>query len=419
MSATLSLILIVGAAFLAAHVLFEWLARRFRIVSGAEYLVLGILLGPQVSGFMSGDVVRSFAPFMTLALGWTGAAVGMQLYLPRLIRTPAVVYRTALLEATLAFVAVAGVMVAAFSWAFSLTYSQVILPAVTLGAIAVASASSALPLFGESEGHPLVEQLETTALIDSVVAIVVFGLLLCIVHVEVPVRSRVERCLALSPELITNCAALTDTEWAAIAVAIGLVGGTLFHLFIGEERNPDRLFIALAGSIILASGATAYLRLSPLFSGLIIGAILVNTSSNREEIATQMASIERPLYFVLLIFAGAAWQPSHQNWLLPVLLFVFMRIAAKLGAARLAVRIERRMDILGINWGRVLFTQGALALAIALNYSLNDTQIVPNVVFTAAVVSVLVNDLFGARIITGLLGQEPVDEVAKTAEAKT
>jgi Kef-type K+ transport system membrane component KefB len=414
LSSTLSLILIVGAAFIAAHVLFEWLARRFRIVSGAEYLVLGILLGPYVTGFMGTDVVRSFAPFMTLALGWTGAAVGMQLHLPKLIQTRSIVYRTALLEASIAFIAVTGVMVAAFSWAFSLTYSQVILPAVTLGAIAVASASSALPLFGESDTHPLVEQLETTALIDSVFAIVVFGLLLCMVHVEVPLQNRLVQCLDLRPDLLSNCAALTDTEWAAIAIAIGVVGGTLFHLFIGEERNPDRLFIALAGAIILASGATAYLRLSPLFSGLIIGAILVNTSVNREEIVTQMASIEKPLYFVLLIFAGASWQPSHQAWVLPVVLFVFMRIAAKLGAARLAVRIERRMDTLGKNWGRVLFTQGTLALAIALNYSINDTQIVPNVVFTAAVLSVMVNDLFAARIITALLDDTP-DEVPQGA----
>jgi Kef-type K+ transport system membrane component KefB len=389
LSGTLALILIVGAAFLAAHVLFDWLARRFRIVSGAEYLILGILLGPQVSGFMSTDVVQGFGPFMTLALGWTGAALGMQLYLPRLIQTSAIVYRTAILEAVIAFVIVTALMMAAFSWAFSLSYVQVVLPAVTLGAIAVASASSALPLFSDAGSHPIVEQLETTALIDSVFAIVVFGVLLCVAHVDVAVGDR----------------SLTPTEWAAITLAIGVVGGTLFHLFIASERNPDRLFIALAGSIILVSGATAYLRLSPLLAALLVGAILVNTSSNREDIANLMASVEKPLYFVLLIFAGAAWQPSSYSWALPVILFVFVRIAAKLGAARLAVRIERRVDTLGINWGRALFTQGTLALAIALNYSLNDSEIVPNVVFTAAVLSVLVNDLFGARIITALIDE--------------
>ena len=387
MSATLSLILIVGAAFLAAHVLFDWLARRFRIVSGAEYLLLGILLGPQVAGLMSAEVVQSFGPFMTLAIGWTGAAVGMQLFLPALLQVPSIVYRTAMLQAAIAFVFVSAVMAAGLSWAFNLSYAQIILPAITLGAIAVSSASSAVPVLGEDEPHPIVEQLRTTALVDSVIAIFVFAILLCVAHVEVDIGTR----------------ALTATEWAVIGVGIGVVGGTLFHLFIGSEEDPDRLFIALAGSVILASGAAAYLRLSPLMPTLLIGAILVNTARNRDELVAQMASIERPLYFILLIFAGAAWRPSSYNWALPVLLFVLVRFVAKLGAARLAVRIERRTQELGTNWGRALFTQGTLGLGIALNYSLNDSQIVPNVVFTAAIASVLVNDLFGARIIAGLI----------------
>jgi hypothetical protein len=374
-------------------VLFDWLARRFRIVSGAEYLILGILLGPQVSGFMSTEVVLSFGPFMTLALGWTGAALGMQLYLPHLLQTPAIVYRTAILESVIAFTVVTGVMIAAFSWAFDLNAAQVALPAVTLGAIAASTASSALPLFVESEPHPIVEQLQTTALVGSVLAIFVFGILLCIVHVDVDIGGR----------------SLTATEWAAISLGIGVVGGTLFHLFIGPEEDPDRLFIAMAGSVILASGAAAYLRLSPLLSSLLIGAILINTARNREDLVRLMASVEKPLYFVLLIFAGAAWAPSRYSWLLPVMLFVFVRIAAKLGAARLAVRLEGRIEELGLNWGRALLTQGTLALAIGLNYSMNDTEIVPNVVFSAAVVSVLVNDLFGARIITGLI-DEPESE---------
>jgi Kef-type K+ transport system membrane component KefB len=396
LSGTLSLILIVGAAFLAAHVLFDWLARRFRIVSGAEYLVLGILLGPQVAGFMSADVVKGFSPFMTLAIGWTGAAVGMQLYLPALLQTPSIVYRTALVEAVLAFVVASAVMAAAFSWAFDLSYARVILPAITLGAVAVASASSALPLLDETAPHPIVQQLQTTALVDSVLAIFVFGILLCIAHVDVSVGDR----------------SLTPTEWAAIAIGIGVVGGTLFHLFIGAEEDPDRLFIALSGCIILATGAAAYLRLSPLLPTLLIGAILVNTARNRKELVRQMASIERPLYFILLIFAGAAWSPSNQAWLLPVVLFVMVRYVAKLGAARLAVRVERRADELGINWGRALLTQGTLGLGIALNYSLNDSEIVPNVVFTAAIASVLVNDLFGARIISGLIDRPAQREKA-------
>lgn len=390
MSPALSLVLIVGAAYLAAHFVFEWLARRYRIVSGAEYLLLGILLGPHVSGFMSASVVQSFAPMMTLALGWTGAALGMNFYLPRLLAVRGNAYTVAALEATLTFVFVSAVMLIAFSWAFGMTYQQVILPAVSLGAIATATSSSAVQLLNESAPHPVIQQLETTALIDGAFAIAAFGLLLCIVHIDVSIGTR----------------NLTPTEWAAITLAIGVVGGVLFHLFIAEEQNADRLFIAMAGAIILASGAAAYLRLSPLLPCLVIGAILVNTSRNRDELTRLMTAVEKPLYFVLLLFAGAAWSPSRIDWILPVVLYVFVRVAAKLGAARLASRLAGEHELRATNWGRGLLGQGTIALAIAMSYSLNDTTLVPNVVFTAAVFSVLLADLFGVRFVAALVREE-------------
>lgn len=379
-----------AAAYLAAHVLFEWLARRYRIVSGAEYLVLGILLGPQGSGLMTSDIVMSFAPFMTLALGWTGAALGMNFYLPRLIQVPGEAYKLALLEAVLTFVFVSAVMLLAFSWAFDMDYRQVILPAVTLGAIATATASSAVTLVSQSAPGPVVQQIETTAFTDGLFAITAFGVLLCIVHIDVSIGERI----------------LTATEWGAITVAIGIVGGILFHLFLGPERHPDRLFIAMAGAIILASGAASFLRLSPLLPAMIIGAILVNTSTSRDELLRLMTNVEKPLYFVLLLFAGASWRPSSFDWFLPVVLYVFVRLAGKIGAARLSTRAAETEELRGTDWGLGLLGQGTIAVAIAMNYSLNDMQVVPNVVFTAAVISVLVTDIFGVRIVGALVSSD-------------
>ena len=76
MSAGLILVLAVAVAYLATHVAFDWLARRLLLVSGAEYLILGILLGPSVSGVLSVETLAGFAPLTTLALGWIGAIVG-------------------------------------------------------------------------------------------------------------------------------------------------------------------------------------------------------------------------------------------------------------------------------------------------------------------------------------------------------
>ena len=93
----------------------------------------------------------------------------------------------------------------------------------------------------------------------------------------------------------------TPTEWAVISLGIGVVGGIVYHLFLGGERDPDRLFIALAGAITLASGAAAYARLSPLLPTMLIGAILANTARNRHEIGVVLHRVQRPLYLVLLI----------------------------------------------------------------------------------------------------------------------
>jgi len=103
MSATLIVVLVVVCAYLAAHLAFEWVARRFLIISGAEYLVLGLLLGPQVAGLIRAEVVGGFGPLMTLALGWIGAVIGAQFHLPTLVRVPGVHFRIAALEAVVTF----------------------------------------------------------------------------------------------------------------------------------------------------------------------------------------------------------------------------------------------------------------------------------------------------------------------------
>ena len=388
MSTTLVVVLVVIGAYLAAHVAFEWLARRFLVVSGAEYLLLGVLLGPEVSGLISPRTVGGFAPLMMLALGWIGAVIGAQFFIPGLIRVRGTPFRVAFGEALLSLALMSAAMGAVLVWVLGLPPAGAVVPAVALGAIATASAPSGIAVVSRSFGRrgPLVQQIEVATAVDAAVAIVAFGLLLSISH-EVP-------------DVVPR--APTATEWAVITVAVGVVGGALFHLFLGGEREIDRLFIALAGAIILASGAAAYLQLSPLLPTLLIGAILVNTSGNRGEIKEVLGRVERPLYFVLLIFAGAAWQPVAAGWSLPVA-FLVVRLFVKPAAAWLAAAAGGALADLGRGWGRALLGQGGLAAAIALNYRLVETAPLHNLVFTAALLSVLLTDVLSARAAGAVL----------------
>jgi hypothetical protein len=389
MTSGLTLILVVAGAYLAARLAIDYLARRFLIVSGAEYLLLGILLGPRVSGLFSASVVDSFGPIMTLAIGWTGAVIGMNFHLPRLVRIRSRFYQVAILEALLSLTVVAGVMAAILIYGFDVEPAMALPPAIALGCIATASSLSGVGLIARQLLHrgPILRQVQVAGGMDACVSIVAFGLLLCVSHVPPPSEVRPP----------------TPTEWMVITLAIGAAGGALFHLFLGSEHHPDRLFIALAGAITLASGATAYVRLSPLLSTMVMGAILVNTARNRDEVRQALVRVQRPLYFVLLLFAGAAWQPSSTGWILPIFAFFFIRLIAKIGSARLAARMSGMLPALGPDWGRALLGQGSLAIALALNYRIYDNSLLPNIVFTAAIVSVLLTDLLSAQFIRSTL----------------
>lgn len=390
MSAGLILIVVVVAAYLAAHVLFDWLGRRFLIVSGAEYLLLGILVGPEVAGILTASVVGQFAPFMTLALGWIGALIGAQFRIAELIRIPAVYYRVAFTEAVASLVVTAVAVATLLILVLGATVSDAIIAGTALGAIATASAPSGIALVAREFGRsgPLVQQLEVTTAIDALVSVITFGVLLAVVHIA-PTE------LARAP---------TATEWAVITFAIGFVGGALFHLFLGDEHDQDRLFIAVGGALVLASGAAAYLRLSPLLPTLIIGMVLVNTSRDAAGIRAVLANVERPLYFVLLLFVGAAWsRDPGRLWLVPVALFLAVRVMAKLGSANIAARAHGTLDAVGGAWGRALLGHGGLAVAIAFNYQLLPELPYRAVVFTAAIASVLLTDITSPRLVRDVL----------------
>ncbi len=389
MTSGLILIAIVAGGYLAARLATAALARRFLIVSGAEYLVLGVLLGPRVSGLISANVIDSFGPFITLAIGWMGAVIGSEFHLQRLLKIPGSLYQVAFLEAALVVAVVGGVMFGLLVRVLGVAPAPAFTAAAVLAAIAVTTSSSGIALAGRRLARdraartPLLLQLQVAGGMDAVIGVLTFGIMLGVVHAPPPSDIRPP----------------TPTEWAVLTFGIGVVGGALYHLFLGGERNPDRLFIALAAAITLASGTAAYARLSPLLPTMIIGAILVNTSRTRGEISAVLHRVQRPLYLVLLIFAGAAWRTTGEMWVLPITAFIAIRLIAKVGGARLATRLSGMTAVLGHDWGRALIGQGSLAAAIALNYRIFDDSPLSHMVFTAALLSVLTTDLLSARFV--------------------
>ena len=389
------LVLLVVVGYLAARFAVDWLARHALVVSGAEYLVLGLLLGPRGTGLLGADALEGLKPFFTLAIGWMGVSVGFRFWLPVLTRTPGVLYRLAFIESLLTAVLVGGAGWALLVRDGTLAPWTAVLPATILAAVAVSSSLQGARIAAKSLGRRnlAVRQLEVAAAIDALIAVVIVSVVLALFHEPINLIPR-------DP---------TPTEWVVIALAVGLVGGWLFHLFLGDERSPDRLFIAVAGAVVLTTGAANYVGMSALLPGFLLGFILVNTTRQRDLVGELLGKVDRPLYFLMLVCAGALWAPAATDVFVPVLVFLALRFVGKVAGAWLGARMNGVIAAFGPRWGFALLGQGGLAIAIALDYSLSPTAALPSLVFTAALCSVLLTDIFSARLARDVVASLPED----------
>ena len=302
MQTTLAAIAVITVGYILAYLLFDRLRDRYGYVGGAEYVLIGVLLGPRVTGLLDAQQVQDLTPLVSLALGWLGMLLGTYFRLPTMALIDGAHLRIAFAEAVTTFGVALAALLAVLRYLVGYTWPEALVQAVTLAAVATLSSPAAVDaVVDRTRNRPrILPVLQLTARIDALVAVVAFGLVLAIVH---------------QGAVATDVRPPTATEWAVINLAVGVASGVLFHLYLGPRGHLDegRLFVALAGAIVVASGASYYLNLSPIYTNLVLGFILANSGSAHRDVTRLLLSTERPVYLALLLFAGAAWSPSCEG----------------------------------------------------------------------------------------------------------
>ncbi len=399
MQTTIAALAVLAVGYLLSHLLFDRLRLRFGYVGAAEYVLLGVLLGP-ATGVLSQDVVRDLTPLVSLALGWVGMTVGTYFRLPAMALLPGAHVRIAFTEACATFALGAVLAYGLLHYAAGYAVATAVIPALTLAAIAVIGAPSAVDAlalrgFGSRPHFPV---LQLTARIDALVGVTAFGLLLAVFH-------QGETAPSLRPP--------TPTEWAVINVAVGVVSGVLFHLFLGPRGElagapqQSRLFIALAGAIVIASGASYYLNLSPIFTSLVLGVILANTAGGERSATRALRGTQRPIYLALLIFAGAAWRGDDPSLYFIPPAFIAIRLLARVAGGWVGGWVAAPPELRAPGLGRGLLSQGAIGVAVALNYVQVFPGLAAQTVLGAALLSVLVFEVVAAPETAALLEPGP------------
>jgi len=387
----LFLIALAALAYVLAHLVVERLQARFLVAGGAEYLVLGFLLGPVMpwGAAIGQHTLDSLHPVMSLVIGGVGLLMGLQANFRALLLREDDATQLSITT----FIATAGTVGLG---CYSLLHAGLLgghpgpeaaAGAWVLAASASVSSAGAMVLVQRRYGASgsLTELLRGTVQSSELLSIAAFGVVFCVYHAPDPAHL-----------------SWTYANWLLVTVGLGVGLGILFRWFIGDEYGkPEHVFLAVLGIIVFASGAAHYLDLSPLLVNLILGMTLANISRVAGDVEVAMARMHRPVSIMLLVLAGALWRPIPLTGLVVVAAYLLLRFSSKMlggwaGAASGTHTLPRDL-------GRGLLGQGDVAVAMVLSYRIVFPGPVVDIVFTAVLSSVLLSELTSARQLRALL----------------
>ncbi|MFW5924884.1 MAG: hypothetical protein ACOCV4_01895 [Myxococcota bacterium] len=393
MGGVVLLLLGIAAAYLAAHFVVERLQRRFLVMPGFEYVLLGALLGgelvPQIRVF---DDLNPLMPFIALAAGWVGLLRGTELDVKTLGSTPPGTARVVLVHHVAAGLAVGGIAWLALSsgWVPGVDGRGAAIAAWVLGTCAAADSAGPVDLlkrrYGLDGGLP--HLLRRSACLGDLLVILAFGLLFCVFHQDHPGAA-----LELRP-----------TEWAVLSLGLGGTLGMLFSPFLGFDESANGRFLALVGMITFASGAAWFLRLDPLLVNMALGVVLVNAARKGRRARESLESTQRPLTLVLLVLAGALWE-APTTWemgrltLFGIGAFILARLSGKvIGSWIASLGSPLRPDLF-----RGLLGHGEVTVAMAISFRLVYSGPAVDLAYSIILASVLLHDLVAPRLLRSLL----------------
>ena len=378
-------------AYLGGHPQIRQLERQLNIAhvmtTGLPFVLIGLIASQPSLGVLTPSVLREIGPLLPLALGWIGFVVGSRFDARTLDRLPAGLGTAVLLITAIPLVCLfAACALVILKVDSQLTTSDVIRDALllgTAGAMAARSAPHFLRFF--SPEHKVSERL--VRLIEFEQLAGVFGVMMVSAYYR-PAGSLVAWHLP-------------GTAWLFITIGIGTTMGVVLYAALTRIDKDPQFTAVLLGAVAFTAGLASFLRLSPLSVCFIAGAVLINIGGAwRQQVRDVFERLERPIYFLFMIIAGALWRPwEWQGW---VLMVVF--VCARLGSKWLSSGMLEKSWTGGLTpaerWTLTGAPMGALSIAIVV--SAQELYFGPTI----------------AWIVTAVIGGSLITEVALQIAAR-
>jgi len=371
--------------------------RGFGLPSGAEYLVIGVAVGPHGLGVLPRSMIQIFQPIFVCAASWLAFVVGLG-YL--IVGRRRVHFGRAL--AGIALAALAGAAVGGAVWVCAGVLGALdgfprLVLAVGTGFIGCETTRHTVRWVAERHGAsgPLSDWLADMARASALVPVAAIAVL-----------------AAVAPH-----APLTEFTPAlrlGACVGIGVIMGLVATVLLGREFRRDESWGILLGATLLASGVAMRLGLAAVATLFTMGLTLAIASRHRLEIKFMVQATEKPVLLPAVLAAGASVDfDAFPNIGLMVAVALVARLGIEVVRGFLLTTFLPAARKAGPRIGLGMASTGAISLALAFVLTVRMPGPASSAVLLIVAAGVLLGELVGpAELRRGLelAGETHLDE---------
>jgi len=291
-------------AFLVGHFTQRWISEVI------VFLAIGIVVGPEVTGLVTPEMLTALDPVISLSLGAIIFGMGERLEIPMLRRLRKTLTPMAVLENVATFaLALGGLMLVGIDLG----------PAYLLAAIAVSTSPTTLVavIASKNARGRFTDHLLSLTAVNNVVSVALYGLGLPII-------------LAVDGSSGLGEGAIAFVQLIVLSAVIGVVAGAVMRWLMPTlHKNSERLLFVLVMLIVVVAASRAT-GAPVVISTLVMGAWLANDKRDTRPLFGALRTLEAPIFLIFFVVAGAG---VHLDELasvgIPGLVYVVARTVGK------------------------------------------------------------------------------------------
>lgn len=377
----LGIILVLGA-------LVEWLSPKLGLPKVVGYLVLGLIIGPEILGLIPESFVENSHFFIDLALSLIAVMIGGNLKISVIKEIGKQVGLITLFEASSAFIMVS----VGFYFLFGLLdfpFDHAFVISVLFGGLAAATAPAAtISVVHElkARGNVTMMLLGVVAL-DDAMALILFAFAVTVGEAVIGIGDFQAIALANTLKVL----------FYSTLVGIGgaIVSMLLDKLFVHHKGMET---ISTLGMVFIVYSLNGEWELEPLFSALVMGVVLANISKDFDLIEEEIDNHLEEIIFMLFFILSAMQLKIDMLASVPfvILSYVLLRFMGKTTGAYIGARLSGADKNVRRYLGLGLFPQAGLAIGLAL--SLQDEagfEAIAPYILNVIIATTLIHELIG------------------------